>query len=296
MSRAKGLVFTLLALVALVTAGWTTPRGATVVGSDPYPLGKFYQGVGPVNVYSSTKGYTTVNPANLVGTKKVVVIIGDSLTANSVNTAYTITQSGNLQVNAGDGGLYNASDPAFGASNGSVAPYISSVAGPLGDSIVTGGYATWAIVVANGMGSSAIGDWAQFGALNKNITTIADRLAVLGLTPSAWIWHGGPNDNNLGTTQIAYKAGLDSVIATIRTKYPTVPILIGVASQAGLGNTSAAIQAAQASVLSAPGKIYAGVNSDAFSSGDFGDGTHFSVSGRASWVSGTITKLVAAGF
>lgn len=268
--------------------------GVAVANANPYPLGQYYNSVGPVFPYSSTAGFNPVVPSSIVGTKKVIVIIGDSIPANSGPTLYTITQSKNYQVNVLNGAIYQASDPAFSASNGYAAPYFSSVAGPLGDNIITGTYATNAIILDNGMGSAVVADWAVGGGLNQNIGTIAARLSNLGLTPDAWIWHAGPNDTNVGTSQGAYTASLNSVISTIRGYYASVPILVGVCSYNGV-TTSANVTNAQTAAPSAPSKIYAGVNSDAFPGADFATGGHFAPAGRTAWAAGYITQLAAAG-
>lgn len=291
MSRAlAGLPLVML----LFLGGWTSPGGWPVLVADPYALGQFYQNVGPVIPYNSTHLVARIAPAAIVGSKKVIVIIGDSVAANSVPTLYTVTQAKNYNFNIADGAIYQGSDPTLGASNGSVAPFLSSVAGPLGDNIITGGFATNAVIADNAMGSSVIANWAAGGALNQNIKVMAARLANLGLTPDAAIWHGGPNDTNLGTSQAAYTAGLNSMIATMRTYWPSVPILIGICTQAS-GTPSAAIQAAQAAAVNHPAGIWAGVNSDAYAGADFQDGTHFAVAGRTQWATDATALLHAAG-
>lgn len=279
-------------LINTMLVSWIAPFGA-LQNSAPYALGQYYNGIGPIYPYNSTSLVTRKNYSVVSGTKKNIVIIGDSVPANSGPSLYTVTQANNLNGNISDGAVYTGSDPTLGASNGSVSPYFSSVCGPLGDNLISGGYCTNAVIWPNGMGGSVVADWAT-GTLNQNIGVMSARLSILGITPDAWIWHAGPNDTNAGTTQQQYTDRLAIVIATIRIYWPSVPILIGVCTQAA-GVQSVPIQNAQIAAVNNPAGIWAGVNSDAFPMGDFQDGTHFNPTGRAAWASSAITQLHSAG-
>lgn len=283
----------LVIATSLLMMAWIAPAGA-LTPSNPYAIGQFYQGLGPAILYNSTSLVTRINYPTIVGSQKNIVIIGDSIPSNSAPTLYTVTQANNFNGNISDGAIYKSSDPILGTTSGFASPFLSSVCGPLGDSLITGSYCTNAIVWPNGMGSSVVANWASGGALNQNIVVLSQRMANLGITPDAWIWHAGPNDTNLGTSQASYTASLASVIATIRVYWPSVPILVGVCTQAN-GVQSVPIQNAQIAAVNHPSGIWAGVNSDAFPGGDFQDGTHFNATGRAAWVSSAITQLHAAG-
>lgn len=268
---------------------------------DPYVLQRSYQGVGPVDVHNFTTGLRRVLLSSIVGTLVIGAVFGDSVPANSTPTVYTVTQANNFTLSITDGAIYPTTDPAIGASNGFVAPYRSSACAKLGDDIIGGGWKQNSLGLWHPLGSSTIGNWAALGAvpggdgaLNRNIGVAARRFSDLGITPAYVIWHGGPNDTNLGTSQANYAAGLASFIATCRFYWPLVKILIGICTQAG-GSQSSAIQAAQAAAVDNPNGIYAGVNSDAFASDRFQDLTHLSALGRNDLSAGWVTQLHAAG-
>lgn len=266
------------------------------VPANAFQLGQYYQGVGPVSVHNSTTTRTTVDPTTLSGTTKCIMVIGDSMPANSGPTPYTVTQAKNYNFNIADGGLYKTVDPVLGASGGFTSPHFSCPCAGMGDNMITGGYCTNAVIMPNGMGSALIADWAVGGALNQNIRVMAQRFAATGLTVNAIVWHGGVNDNIAGTSQGSYTASLNSVISTIRTYWPStsIPILIGVCT---IGNiaVSAAIQAAQTSVVNNPTGIWAGVNSDVYAGANFQADGHFSDAGTAKWATDIVTQLHTSG-
>lgn len=282
---------------ATLLGGWRAAPG-TLQQADPFPLGRTYRlgalaGVTPLAYYNSTAGRVSIAPGES-GSVTAIMVIGDSLISNSVNTLYTVTQSLNHNFNSNDGGVYQSKDPMLGTPNGVNAPFLSCPMAPLGDNIITGGFKTRAIMVPASVSSTIIADWAVGGFVNGNLSTIFKRLTIAGLTLNGIMWHGGPNDTNINTSQAAYLAGLNSVIATLRQFWPSVPILVGICTQAS-GTQSAAIQAAQAGIVNHANQIWAGVNSDAYPSGNFQDGTHFSVAGRTQWATDAVTQLHAAG-
>lgn len=283
-----------LAGSSLLLGGWGPPGGSAIPISNPFQLGQFYQGVGPVWPHNSTVGRTTVNPATLSGTTKCVMVIGDSMPANSGPTPYTVTQAKNYNFNISDGGLYKTVDPVLGAAGGFASPHLSSPCAGMGDNLITGGFCTNAVILPNGMGSCLIADWAVGGALNQNIRVMAQRFAATGLTLDAIVWHGGVNDNIAGTSQVVYAAGLTSLIATLRIYWPSVPILIGVCTVGNIA-VSAPIQAAQAAAVNHPAGIWAGVNSDAYAAPNFQADGHFSDAGTAKFATDIVALLHTAG-
>lgn len=288
----------IIGVAASTLLGGFRASPGSIQQSDPYILGRFFQfgifaGIGPLAYFDSTAGRVSVAPGES-GSVTCILVIGDSLISNSAPTLYTVTQALNHNFNINDGGVYQSSDPMLGTTNGFASPFLSCPLAPLGDNIITGGFKTRAIMVPASVGSTIIADWIPGGFVNLNIRTAFRRLTAAGLTVNGIMWHGGPNDTNIHTSQAAYLAGLNSVITTLRQFWPFVPILVGICTQAS-GTQSAAIQAAQAGIVNHANQIWAGVNSDAYPSGNFQDGTHFSVAGRTQWATDAVTQLHAAG-
>jgi hypothetical protein len=265
---------------------------------DPYILQTNFPTFGTVARYDAYVGRTQVSPASLSGTTKGILVIGDSMSANSVPTAYTPAQTGNLNLNVCNGGLYRAADPLLGASNGTGAPLIACYSTRLGDNLVAGGHCTNALMMSIAYGSTKIGDWGAagvsggLGTFNQDIGVAYQRFVRNGLTIHGVIWHGGPNDVTAGTSQVVYAAQLNSMISTIRALLPSVPILVGLCSDPTAPN--AAIRAAQSGVVNHASQIWAGVDSDAYAADHFQPG-HFSDIGSAAVASDYVTQLVAAG-
>jgi hypothetical protein len=267
-------------------------------GVDPYIIQTLFPTFGPVARYNAYVGRTQVSPASLSGTTKGILLIGDSMSANSVPTAYTVTQAQNLNLNVCNGGLYRAADPLLGASNGTGVPLIACFGTRLGDNLVSGGHCTNAVIMSIAYGSTTVGDWSapdisgSSGTFNRDIAVAYQRFVRNGLAIHGVIWHGGPNDVTAGTSQAVYATQLNSVISTIRALLPSVPILVGLCTDNTAPN--AAIRAAQSGVVNHASQIWEGVDTDAYTPDRFQPG-HFSDLGSAAVASDYVTKLVTAG-
>lgn len=269
--------------------------GGALSAVDPFEMNQTDSLVGSIPFYNRYFVRTQVSPVQIAETIKGLLFIGDSMMANSSPSIYAVTQAKNHNLNVLNGGLYVSADPILGAGNGNNATFIASPTTQVGDLLISGGYCARSIIAAHGAAGAIVADWAVGGSLNKNIGAAIKRFAAVGLPLHGIIWHAGPNDGNLGTTQADYTTGLASVIATIR-KYAAVPILIGVTSRRS-GITYSAVTSAQAAAVNSTAGIYAGVNSDAYNPATYiqPDGTHLSDIGSAAIAADYIPLLHAAG-
>lgn len=233
--------------------------------------------------HDNPNGKTAVSPALVGGqTTLVLIIAGQSLTTNVVPGVYTPTNALNHNFSITDGGCYTANGPLLGCTG--FAPTLgwpaSNFASWLGDQLITGGIAQRVILVPIGVGGSIVADWASTGANNSRIQVTANRLAVAGLTPSAFLWEQGTSD--LGTSQISYTASLNSMIASVRTSFgSTLPIFIAQESW-NAGSTSAAVRAAQASVVNHASAIWLGPDCDSLNATNRqADNTHWNTTGAS---------------
>lgn len=261
--------------------------------SDPYVMPEFSSAGVPAG-NSSYGGKTQVDILPVAAGTAVIVLFGDSLAANSVNSIFTPTQSQNHNFDVYNGAAYATTEPLLGCTSTVTAPTTSgSFFSRVADSLITNAVYSRTILVPIACGGATFADWAVGGALNGRFRVAAARLATAGLTPTAVYSMLGANDKNAGTSEASATASLNSIIATIRT-YWSCNIFIAKQSNFGLG-TSAAVQNAEAAVLSVPGQVYSGGDMDslAVSAGNYWDNTHFNATGAAAAAALAATAISA---
>src|SRR5262249_47785878 len=191
--------------------------------------------------------FTQVHPA-LVGGESTAIIItgGDSISCNSVNSSYTVTQSRNHVICLDNGAMYPPRGTLLGCNTSPAAG--SNYASRLADNIITGGAKARVILFPIGKGGTLFARFASGGDCNHRINVAAARLAALGLAATNIAWEQGPNDTNAGTVQATCEANLNSIRASFTAAGITAPMYVAKRSKFG-GSTGTAVRAAQAAVV-----------------------------------------------
>jgi len=225
----------------------------------------------------------------------VFALPGQSNSANSGDTIYTPTNATKVDnFNVFDGGTYRAVDPLLGCTTADISRQ-GNIWGRVADKLINAGKCQRVILAPHAYGGTSVAKWAPGGILNRRISIVAQRLGVVGLPISAWLWMQGETDNNpLGTTQAAYAASLAGVITTMRAAY-TAPVLIGKCTYIN-GAVSAGIQAAQVAAVNGT-TVFAGADTDTLTGtavNRLPDDTHFKAAGADAAADLWVTKIVAA--
>lgn len=250
-----------------------------------------------LDLYANPAGKTQVSrflsPDQNIG---IFGTIGQSNITSVAPNAYTITNTGKVDnLNIYDGGVFTHADPPLGMTGptGVVGGGFGHMFGRLADKMITDGWFDRVIGAHAGVGGSAVADWATGGPLNHRLTVIAKRLLSLGRQPSAMLWQQGEGDH--GTSQANYTTRVQSVIDTLRSAGLTCPIFIAKTSYSA-GATDSNVTAAQAAVVNHGAGVWAGADTDQFTSGSrIADNVHFSDAGMDSVATEWKTKLALYG-
>jgi hypothetical protein len=281
----KFAISLLAALLAIVPCAAQSPPGfLTYLGSgrtplsDPfsiYPIDTFF----PPAQFVDTSGYTGVSCALVGGeTTAVIMVIAQSLGANTVNASYTVTQAKNHQLNLYDGNCYVSKGVMLGVSNGS--PTLSSTLARLGDKLIADAHYVRVIFLLVAVSGTMVSDWANSQRapyMFNQIAVAARRLAAQGLTATHVIYMQGESDNLNGTSQANYSASLATVIAGVRSAGITAPMLVNKETWAN-GAVSSGIQAAQVAAVGS-NNVVAGANLDVIDNTGRYDTTHLNATG-----------------
>lgn len=315
----------LLAPLLILALGGAQPlaitRSFNLPANDPYSLAvtaPFVSG-NPNNNYfadwNNPNGKEVVDRSTLTGTTLVIIVIGQSNTTNVVPALYVPTNRlGVINFNIGDGQFYRAK------SGGSIDPLLGCTGfppnlpvtspwpngnwiGQLADQLITAGKASNVIVVPIGVGGSFVADWAVGGSSNARVGVTFRRMQRAGLTPNAVIYGQGESDHGV-TSQAAWTASGSSMITTVHSFWPTVPIAINVESWAG-GSVDANVANAQTALVNHTNFIWAGANADGLTASTCGaganlacrqsDGLHWSTAGAFSIATNVRAALAAIG-
>jgi hypothetical protein len=255
-------------------------RGATAVASapDPYIIEQFST-VEAREVYRALAGKVISDPRLNAGERTgVFIVAGQSNAANTGDTRFTPNRATKVdQINIFDGGTYRAVDPLLGcATSGAGGNMFSRVA----DKLVAASTYDRVILIPIAVGSTSVNDWTANPSLNQRLIVAAKRAAAVGLPITAYLWMQGEKDKFLGTSQAAYQAALQRLIAIPRAAGFNAPWLIGQCSYDG-GSTSSAVRAAQAAVVNGI-DIFAGADTDGLTGTGYraADDVHMKAAGQ----------------
>lgn len=240
----------------------------------------------------------TVNPAvrNLI-----IIAAGQSNATNVAPSAYSPANPLVLdQLNVNDGGIYAAADPLLGCSlNDSLGPGNAFLR--LADSFVTAGKFDRVIIVCVSIDATSVAQWQSGFAANR-ITVALGRLAAKGIVAGvnvtiAVLWGQGETDTGLGTSQVAYTASLNAVIAASRTAGFTGPWFVAKETWDGSA-FSAALQSAQtvaspSGVINHGAAVWEGADADSLT-GSVCSGVACRVGGNLHWSNAGSTSYAAS--
>lgn len=257
--------------------------------SDPYIMPEL---PGYPSGNQNYSGRTQVDALPLGANTAVIVLFGDSLSSNTVDTVFVPVEALNQNFNIYNGGLYTSAEPLLGCQTNSADPTSGCFFTRVADSLITGSVYTRVIIVPIAVGGSLFADWASTGAVNGRFAVTAARLTAAGLPPTAVYCMLGANDSNAGVTQAAATNSLVDIISTIRTLW-TCPVFVARHSIFGLV-ASSAVQAAQNAVLDTPNRIYTGGDMDSLTAGgNYWDNTHFNATGAAAAAALAVAAITA---
>lgn len=278
---------------------------------DPYqlaPTTKF--SVGTI----ATAPNTNINAVSLAsqtintGLRNLIFIqAGQSNWEPIAATAYTPVHGSSIrQMNIYDGALYTIAEPTLGCSYAGA--QIGNPSLRVVDSLISANLFDQAVIVCASVGGTAVADWSS-GFLQGRLVVALNRITARGIVPGSNVtiiiaWGQGESDNQNGTSQAAYTASLNALIA--QTRAAGFNGTWFVADETVLSNVaSTTIRAAQAAVVSHGSGVWAGPNADALVGNICGaggnlacrqaDGTHWTDAGSYSVAAAWVTALEAFG-
>lgn len=244
---------------------------------DPAPD----RGIGPG--YNVTEGRTAVDPGSIPNEKRcVIAAFGQSngmANFNNYLSRYTVLNSSVIyNLNIYDGKIYRAESPLLGAGG-----LLDNWGNEFADKLVAGGYCNSVILVPCSIGLTSVAEWAAGGDMNPRIAIAAQWLKIDGLVASAVLFQQGETDNIRGVSGSAYATSLASVIASIQSSFPGVPVFI---SQTTYFNGTISTAISDAQLAATDGKtIFAAGNSDTIGNEGRHDNIHFNLFGSGLWTS-----------
>ena len=214
----------------------------------------------------------------------VLLVFGQSNSANYQGQRYRAVDR--RVVNFFGGKCTLAESPLLGASG----EYGESWT-LLGNKLVAAGLFDQVVLVPAGIGATLISRWAAGGDLNRMLVEVVDEVEPVYKITHV-LWHQGENDFGNGTTEAAYFAAFQSIVATLRAAKVFAPVYVSRASygpvdrldpnyaNAGQWRKDNPVAAAQAKLPDGK-SIFAGPDTDAdISPLDRYDGVHFSAFGQ----------------
>jgi hypothetical protein len=269
---------------ALMARSASALRSASVSAEDPFIMPE--DGPNPGNHDTNAKTRFT---GSLAGAT-ILLVNGQSNTANSFPTPYTATNTGAaLMMNPYDGDIYNTVDPILGCSNVTVA---GNFIGRLEDKLINSGTSTKVLSCSVSIDGTSSSQWNTISNYGKRTIVALRRLKAKGLTPHAILW--GQGESDAGVAQATYQANVSALIALTRAEGYNGPWFIALQTMLS-GVTDANIRAAQAALVNHPAGIWQGPDADTISTSFRQDGTHFTDAGADTYAGLWQTALHAFG-
>lgn len=261
-----------LGFLSSVALAQNPPGFTTYQGTGQSPLSNpFASGLVGNN---DPTGYSSVSCTG--GSPAVIIFAGQSNATNAVDSAYSVTQANNRQLNVLDGSCYSSKGTLLGVTGSG-----SNVAARIGDLLISGGSYTNVVLVPMAIGSTSVANWAnstQTPYLYNAIAVVARRLAAQSLTATHVVWMQGETDTQLGTSQANYTASLNVVIGGFRSAGISAPFIVQKETWIG-STTSATVRAAQSAASGT--NVFVGADLDTLDDTNRYDTTHFNATGAA---------------
>lgn len=182
----------------------------------------------------------------------VMLANGQSNAAQYFDSIYTpIHPNNQFQFLGIDGTLRQFKEKVFGAA---APPLVGSLWGKLGDDLIDNGLCVNVVWLLTAIGGTSIEQWSSLGVYGQNIVTHIRRMNDLGISITASTLMQGETNTALGTSQAVYFAQASDMIKMTRNAGFSGPWYIATETYVKVGGiplTSAAVQAAQAQLVSA---------------------------------------------
>ena len=172
-----------------------------------------------LGAYSNLKGKTEVKCPVQSASSAVILVLGQSNSANHSEKRYT-TQFPGRVMNLYQGKCYAAESPLLGAS-GLEGEYLT----PMGDALIESGDFQNVIIINTSIGGSRVEDWVGSGRLAKRLKIILDSFK-LNYKVTNIIWHQGESDFTSNTSFDDYRSSFKSLENSLQQNGVTAPILI----------------------------------------------------------------------
>lgn len=179
-----------------------------------------------LGAYSNLKGKTQVNCPVQSASSAVILVLGQSNSANHSERRYT-TQFPGRVMNLYQGKCYAAESPLLGAS-GLEGEYLT----PMGDALIESGGFQNVIIINTSIGGSKVGDWVNSGRLAQRLKITLNTLK-LKYKVSNIIWHQGESDFTSKTSFDDYRSSFKSIENTLQQNGVTAPILMVISTICG---------------------------------------------------------------
>ena len=235
------------------------------------------------------KGRHELIGCGVTGKTAVIVVAGQSLNVNGVDSRYTPKQAGNRQMNIYDGKCYTTREPMLG-TNGTGGTWMARFA----DNLIEAGKFDRVILVPMAVGNTNVSQWADTKNppfLGRNIGIVGKRLKNARLTCTAVFYGQGESDTRDDTTKDAYLASLQEVVSLFNQAMPGCPVLVARESYI-YGKFGPQIQQAQAAAVNGT-TIFAGEDSDSISPAGRYDNTHLNSIGAEQRAQMAVNALIA---
>lgn len=267
---------------------------------DPFALNE------PAFSFSLTKRDTTgrtarntaINPAQRT---LIAILAGQSLNAGNNPTLYVPTNTASIDnFNLYDGSSYPVTDVVLGGYGTAGGAGIGNHNVRVYDTLITNGKFDRVIFGCIAIGGTSILDYAAGGVYADRIAVMMRRLAwrgyAPGMTGTSWLidYMIGETDNQLGTSQAAFTAGMASANALAAAAGFAGTIIVN--QDTMISNaTSAAIRAAQAASVGGSVKLGGDIDTLTGGSNRQADGTHLTDVGAAAAATLKYNAYLAAG-
>lgn len=179
-----------------------------------------------LGAYSNLKGKTQVNCPVQSASSAVILVLGQSNSANHSEKRYT-TQFPGRVMNLYQGKCYAAESPLLGAS-GLEGEYLT----PIGDALIESGGFQNVIIINTSIGSSKVGDWVNSGRLAQRLKITLNTLKLKYKVTNI-IWHQGESDFTSKTSFDDYRSSFKSIENTLQQNGVTAPILMVISTICG---------------------------------------------------------------
>jgi len=228
-------------------------QSVTSTNAEPVPMAEFDE----YGRLSHFEGKTETNCPAWTETTAVILAFGQSNSANAADTRFDYSNDHRI-LNYYRGRCYFAASPLLGATH-TGGEFLTTMSNKL---LETNRYSQ-VIIVAAGVGSSAISSWQAGGDLNSLLNGVIKDLR--GRYPvTHLVWHQGEIDNHRKTETWRYVDRFESMLESIRDLGVDAPVFIALASKCGSQpvDISNPVRIAQAKLVEKHPDVLLAIDSD----------------------------------